>query len=90
MYKVQTADMERLILSAKYLNELRSVSGDILSSVDAQCERHLAWWTTLDVVKNSSLHTDVVRVQLTQNLLLSRPRLILWLLFAGKILNSHY
>ncbi|KAF3396875.1 Cytochrome P450 monooxygenase paxP [Talaromyces pinophilus] len=90
MYKVQTADMERLILSTKYLNELRSVPGDVLSSVDAQCERHLAWWTTLDVVKNSSLHTDVVRVQLTQNLRLSGPRLILWLLFAGKILNNAY
>lgn len=77
MYKVQTADMERLILSAKYLNELRSVARDILSIVDAQCERHLAWWNTLDVVKHSSLHTDVVLVQLTQNLCLSHSYLAL-------------
>jgi hypothetical protein len=73
MYVVQTADMERLILSTKYLNELRSVPPDQLSSIDAQCERHLAWWNALDVVKHSSLHADVARVQLTQNLRMFYP-----------------
>ena len=43
MYVVQTADMERIILSSKYANELRALPESQLSSVDAQCERHLAW-----------------------------------------------
>jgi len=68
MYVVQTADMERIILSRKYANELRALPESQLSSVDAQCERHLAWWNTLDVVRNSKLHVDVSRVQLNQNL----------------------
>lgn len=68
MYVVQTADMERIILSSKYANELRALPESQLSSVDAQCERHLAWWNTLDVVRNSKLHVDVSRVQLNQNL----------------------
>jgi len=57
--------MERIILSS---NELRALPESQLSSVDAQCERHLAWWNTLDVVRNSKLHVDVSRVQLNQNL----------------------
>jgi len=68
MYVVQTADMERIILSSRYANELRGLPESQLSSVDAQCERHLAWWNTLDVVRNSKLHVDVSRVQLNQNL----------------------
>lgn len=68
MYVVQTADMGRIILSSRYANELRSLPESQLSSVDAQCERHLAWWNTLDVVRNSRLHVDVSRVQLNQNL----------------------
>ncbi|KAF2185203.1 cytochrome P450 [Zopfia rhizophila CBS 207.26] len=60
--------MERIILSNKYIDELRALPSSILDGVAAQCERHLAWWTTLDVVKHSSLHTDVCRVQLNQNL----------------------
>jgi hypothetical protein len=68
MYLVQTADMERVIMSSKYADELRAYPLDVLSSVDAQCERHLASWNTLDVVKKSSLHVDVCRVQLNQNL----------------------
>lgn len=68
MYVVQTADMERIILSSRSANELRALPESQLSSVDAQCERHLAWWNTLDVVRNSNLHVDVSRVQLNQNL----------------------
>lgn len=60
--------MERIILSSKYADELRAYSKEVLSSVDAQCERHLASWNTLDVVKRSELHVDVCRVQLSQNL----------------------
>ena len=68
MFIVQTADMERVILSNKYADELRSCPLTQLSSKDAQCERHLAWWNTLDVVKKSDLHISVSRVQLSQHL----------------------
>ncbi|CAG8971545.1 hypothetical protein HYALB_00005441 [Hymenoscyphus albidus] len=68
IYVVQTADMERIILSSKYADELRAYPKEVLSSVDTQCERHLASWNTLDVVKKSDLHVDVCRVQLNQHL----------------------
>ncbi len=68
MYVIQTADMERIILPSQYADELRAYPPSILSSVDAQCKRHLASWNTLDVVKRSTLHVDVTKLQLTQNL----------------------
>ena len=67
-YIVQTADMERIILSNKYIDELRSLPASVLDNVAAQCDRHLAWWNTLDVVKHSNLHADVCRNQLNNNL----------------------
>ena len=68
MYVVQTADMERIVMSSKYVEELRNLPDSQLSSIEALCDRHLAWWNTLDVVKHSRLHADVSRVQLNQNL----------------------
>lgn len=59
MFVVQTADMERLILSNSFLDELRSVPESQLSSRAAQCDRHLGHYTTLDVVNQSSLHSTV-------------------------------
>lgn len=68
MFVVQTADMERVILSNKYADELRSRPSTELSSKDAQCDRHLAWWNTMDVVKKSDLHVNVSKTQLNQHL----------------------
>lgn len=67
-YVVQTADMERIIISNKYIDELRNLPSTTLDHISAQCDRHLAWWNTLDVVKHSNLHSEVCRVQLNQNL----------------------
>jgi hypothetical protein len=60
--------MERIVLSNKYINELRNLPESHLSVKDAVCDRHLGWYTTLDVIKQSNLHSDVCRVQLTQNI----------------------
>ncbi|KAF7957529.1 hypothetical protein EAE96_003106 [Botrytis aclada] len=84
MFVVQAADMERLTLSNEYIDELRSLPEDHLSSKDAQCERHLASYTTMDVVKQSDLNADVCRAPLSHNLgwftvvlLISSPRMLL-------------
>jgi hypothetical protein len=60
--------MERIIISNKYIDELRNLPSSTLDHISAQCDRHLAWWNTLDVVKHSNLHSEVCRVQLNQNL----------------------
>lgn len=68
MYLVQTADMERVILSNKFVEELRGAPEVQLSTREAMCERHLGRYTSLDVVRQSHLQNDVCRVQLSQNL----------------------
>ena len=68
MFVIQTADMERVIISNKYIEELRGLPESHLSSKIAQCERHMAWYNSMDVVKQSELHADVCRVQLMQHL----------------------
>ena len=60
--------MERVVLSNKYLEELRNLPETQLSSRKAMNERHLGEYTTLDVILQSHLHSNVCRVQLTQNL----------------------
>ena len=60
--------MERVVLSNKYLQELRNLPEIQLSSRKAMNERHLGEYTSLDVILQSHLHSNVCRVQLTQNL----------------------
>ncbi|KAI9697358.1 MAG: hypothetical protein M1820_007864 [Bogoriella megaspora] len=60
--------MERVILSNKYIDELRTLPEIRLSTKEAVCDRHLGWYSTVDVIKQSNLHADVCRVQLTQNM----------------------
>jgi ent-kaurene oxidase len=68
MYLVQTVDMDRLIVGNRYLEELRQLPPHILSSIDAICDRHLAFWNGMDHVKTSQLHTTVTKGPLCQNL----------------------
>jgi hypothetical protein len=68
MYLIQTADMERVVLSNKFVAELQGAPETVLSTREAMCERHLGRYTSLDVVRLSHLQNDVCRVQLTQNL----------------------
>lgn len=60
--------MERVVLSNKYLEELRALPEDELSLRIAMAERHLGRYTTLDMIKESHLQNAICRVQLTQNL----------------------
>ena len=60
--------MERVVLSNKYLEELRNLPETQLSSRKAMNERHLGEYTTVDVILQSHMHSNVCRVQLTQNL----------------------
>lgn len=68
MYWVQTADMDRLVLSNKYLDELRKLSDVYLDSKSAVVERNLGWCNRVDIILKSSVHADVCRNQLVQNL----------------------
>ena len=68
MFMVQTADMKRIVLSNKYLEELRSLSETQLSLRRAMSERHFGQYTTVDTILESHLQNSVCRVQLTQSL----------------------
>ncbi|KAK9775107.1 putative Cytochrome P450 monooxygenase [Seiridium cardinale] len=68
MFMVQTADMERIILSTKYLDELKSVPEDILSLRVGMSQRHLGKYTGLDIILTSHLQNEVCKSHLTQNL----------------------
>ncbi len=72
MYWVQTGDMERLVLSVRFLDELRKLSTSVLDSRTAVVERNLGWYNRVDIILKSTTHVDVCRTQLVQNL----PRVI--------------
>ncbi|KAF7934075.1 uncharacterized protein EAE97_008435 [Botrytis byssoidea] len=65
---VQTGDMERLILPHKFLAELRMLPQTKLDQSTALIERWLGRFSGVDVILKSRHHSDVCRVQLTQNL----------------------
>ncbi|KAI1367956.1 cytochrome P450 [Xylaria arbuscula] len=68
MFLVQTADMERVVLSPRYVDELRAAPESVLSLREGMSRRHLGQFTTLDVILTSHLQNDVCKTQLTQNL----------------------
>lgn len=69
MFLVQTLNVERVVLSPKYVDEInKSVPEDALDMADGLSERLLSAQTNLDVVFQSPLHIDVCKAQLTQNL----------------------
>lgn len=68
MYWIQTGDMERLVLSNRYLDELRKLSNSYLDSKQAVVERNLGWYNRVDIILKSTAHVDVCRTQLVQNL----------------------
>ncbi|KAI0521211.1 cytochrome P450 [Xylaria bambusicola] len=68
MFLVQTADMERIVLSPQYVDELRAAPESVLSLREGMSQRHLGQFTTLDVILTSHLQNDVCKTQLTQNL----------------------
>ena len=68
MYWIQTGDMERLVLSNRYLDELRRLPDSYLDSKQAVVERNLGWYNRVDIILKSTAHVDVCRTQLVQNL----------------------
>ena len=79
MYWIQTGDMERLVLSNRYLDELRRLSDSYLDSKQAVVERNLGWYNRVDIILKSTAHVDVCRTQLVQNLgMCQAPRLFLF------------
>lgn len=75
MFLVQTSDLPRLVLSAKYLEELRSLPESIISHRESVCDRFLGYWTGLDAVKQSTLHNEICQTTLVQNLPVLLPRM---------------
>lgn len=68
LFLVQTSDLPRLVLSTKYLEELRSLPESIISHRESVCDRFLGFWTGLDVVRQSRLHNEICQTTLVQNL----------------------
>ncbi|KAI1820120.1 cytochrome P450 [Xylaria intraflava] len=69
MFLVQTLNVERVVLSPKYIEEINSkVPEGALDMVEGLRERLLSAQTNLDVVFRSPLHIDVCKDQLTRNL----------------------
>ena len=68
VFRIQTCDKERIVVPNQFADELQQLGPAYLNSKDAQCERHLAWYNYMDVVKQSELHANVCRVQLTKNI----------------------
>lgn len=67
-YAVQTTTTDCVIISHKYLPELRKLSESQLSSRYAHYERHMAYWTGMDTFMKSDLHSEVVHSDLNQHL----------------------
>lgn len=68
MYWIQTGDMDRLVVSNRYIDELRKLSNDYLDSKAAVVERNLGWYNGVDIILKSTAHVDVCHNQLVQNL----------------------
>ena len=68
MYWIQTGDMDRLVLSNKYLDELRRLPDSYFDSKQAVVERNLGWYNRVDIILKSSTHVDICRTKLVQHL----------------------
>lgn len=68
---VQTLGMERVVVAPKFLSELRMLPESKLSHSAALVNKWLGYYSGLDVILQNRQHSDVCRVQLTQNL--SKP-----------------
>lgn len=68
MYWIQTGDMDRLVISNQYVDELRRLPDSYLDSKIAVVERNLGWYNHVDIILKSTAHVNVCRHQLVQNL----------------------
>ncbi|KAH7310674.1 cytochrome P450 monooxygenase [Stachybotrys elegans] len=68
MFKVRRQDGDLLVISQKYVDQLRSLPEKQLSSTWAHCRNLHGPYTTMDAIKESTLHIRVIQQKLTPNL----------------------
>lgn len=68
MYWIQTGDMERLVISNRFVDELRKLPDGYLDSKTAVVERNLGWYNGIDIILKSNAHANVCRTKLVQSL----------------------
>ena len=62
MFRVQTLNEERVVLSPSYIDEInKNVPEGALNVTDGLSERLMGPFTNLDVVFNSDMHIEVCR-----------------------------
>lgn len=66
MYSIQTRDMERLVVSNSFVDELRKLPDSYLDSRIAVVERNLGWYNGVDIILESTTHVGVCRTKLVQ------------------------
>ena len=60
--------IHRMVLPPSTLQELAALSADVASLRENFVDRYVGKWTGFDIILETSLFSDVVRVGLTQNL----------------------
>ena len=68
IFLVQTSVLPRLVISIRYLEELRSLPENIISHRESVCDRFVGFWTGLDIIRQSRLHNEICETILVQNL----------------------
>ncbi|KFA68979.1 hypothetical protein S40285_08381 [Stachybotrys chlorohalonatus IBT 40285] len=73
MFKIRRQDGDILVISQKFVDQLRSLPEKQLSSTWAQVRNLHGHYTTLDALITSNLHIRVIQQRLTPNLAASVP-----------------
>ncbi|GME35460.1 cytochrome p450 monooxygenase [Neofusicoccum parvum] len=68
MFKVRRNDKDILVISNKYIDELRNLPDSKLSAIGAQVRNLLGRYSTTPILLESDLHTRVLQTKLTPNL----------------------
>jgi hypothetical protein len=68
MFRVQTNDMERLIISTSFIPELSRLPEETLSVAAGISVRHLGKYTALDFVDHNTIQVDACRIHLTNDI----------------------
>lgn len=68
MFKIRRTDGEILVISNKYVNELRNLPEEVLSSMRAQARNTVGRYTGTTILTESDLHRRVVQEKLNPRL----------------------
>lgn len=75
MFKVQRNDAAILVISNKYIDELRNLPDDRISAIGAHIRNLLGRYSATTILLESDLHTRVIREKLTPSLTSTIPLL---------------